>query len=147
MAFEKITRREYTANVKSDVYSMGVMLFEVITGRHPYIEKRGLKIKEYAEELKEARVRHENITERYSFKLMKLYEVVVRMVEKSEEKRIGWEEVYQFYQMYEPLEPFKQIIPVKQQMNPFSYKNATFKEVDRSQAAIEGLQLEIQERD
>lgn len=62
MAFEKITRKEYTANVKSDIYSMGVMLFEVITGRHPYIDKRGLEIKEFAKELKDARLRHENIT-------------------------------------------------------------------------------------
>ena len=37
MPLEKLTQLNYDASTKSDVYSLGVIFFKMITGRHPYI--------------------------------------------------------------------------------------------------------------
>lgn len=93
-------------------------------GKHPYIEKRGLEIKEFVREFKDARLRNENLTDTYSFKFMTLFDIVLRMVCKSEEKRIGWEELETFYRTFEPLEPYRHVAQPAAKEQEF--KNATY---------------------
>ena len=54
-------------------------------------------------EFKDARLRYDNLTDVYSFKFMTLFDIVLRMLSKSEEKRIGWDELENFYRTFEPL--------------------------------------------
>ena len=37
MPYEKLTKKDYVANVKCDIYSFGIVMYEVICARHPYI--------------------------------------------------------------------------------------------------------------
>jgi len=39
MAPEKLTRKDYVGDVSSDMYSLGLVLFEAATGKHPYFEQ------------------------------------------------------------------------------------------------------------
>jgi serine/threonine protein kinase len=45
MAPEKLTK-EYLPSVKSDIYSLGVLMFEVMVGRHPYFWSECLALRE-----------------------------------------------------------------------------------------------------
>lgn len=56
MSLEKLTKKDYISNYKSDIYSLGVMMYEIITRRHPYVENRGLNLKEYVKQLKDAKL-------------------------------------------------------------------------------------------
>lgn len=40
MPLEKLIQKKYFANTKSDVYSMGVIMFKIIARRHPYVLTR-----------------------------------------------------------------------------------------------------------
>jgi len=42
MPYEKLTNPSYMADEKTDVYALGVMMFEVITKQHPYINQKSL---------------------------------------------------------------------------------------------------------
>jgi len=41
IALEKLTKLDYKGNPLSDVYSLGVIAFELVLGRHPYIKTQG----------------------------------------------------------------------------------------------------------
>ena len=43
MPYEKLTDPNYVADSLSDIYSLGVIMFEVITKLHPYVNQKGLK--------------------------------------------------------------------------------------------------------
>lgn len=40
MPLEKLIRMHYEASTKSDVYAIGVIIYRMITGRHPYVNKK-----------------------------------------------------------------------------------------------------------
>lgn len=94
IAPEKLTMKEYRGHPKSDVFSMGVVMFELLTGRHPYADYRG-DIKQYVQELKNSQLRlPPSYTSQYSLRMLPLIEVVVKMVAKTEQARIGFEEIW-----------------------------------------------------
>jgi len=50
-------RQKFLPNPKSDIYSLGVTLYEVIFGFHPYLEKKTKNMKEYLSLLNKANLR------------------------------------------------------------------------------------------
>ena len=42
MAPEKLIRKGYVGDVSSDIYSLGLVLFEAATGKHPYFDQQYL---------------------------------------------------------------------------------------------------------
>lgn len=47
MPLEKLTQPKYDASTKSDVFSLGVIFFKMIIGRHPYVTKKYHDYKEF----------------------------------------------------------------------------------------------------
>lgn len=43
MPLEKLTDPNYMADERTDVYALGVMMFELLTKLHPYVNDRGVK--------------------------------------------------------------------------------------------------------
>lgn len=39
MAPEKILQLNYVPNIKSDIYSLGILMYEVLVGQHPYFSE------------------------------------------------------------------------------------------------------------
>jgi serine/threonine protein kinase len=104
IAPEKLTVREYRGHPKSDVYSMGVIMFELMMGRHPYAEYRG-DLKQYVQDFKDAQLRlPSNYTNQYSLRMLPLIEIVMKMVAKNEVARIGFDEIWEFVSRHELFE-------------------------------------------
>ncbi len=54
---EKLKSRRFLPNEKSDIYSLGTCLYEVIFGFHPYLKKKTANYKEYLAALEEAKLK------------------------------------------------------------------------------------------
>lgn len=107
IAPEKLTLKEYRGNPKSDIYSMGVIMFELLTGRGPYADYRG-DLKQFVQELKEAPLRlPPRYTNLYSLKVLPLVEVIIQMVAKTESSRISFEELWKFVNEAEVFEELR----------------------------------------
>jgi len=74
---------------------MGIMLFKLITGHHPYVQT---KLKEYKSYLKELKVNNlylkPNFSSRFSMKFQHFFDLVLKMIAKSESARINFDTVY-----------------------------------------------------
>jgi serine/threonine protein kinase len=87
MPIEKLTKKEYYATAKSDVYAMGVMFFELIAGHHPYlISVKKNDNREYIKQLRENELQLKpNFTNCFSIRFHHLFELILKMVAKEEE--------------------------------------------------------------
>ena len=105
MPIEKLTQKDYYANTKSDVYSMGVILFRIITGHHPYVISRG---KEYRAYLKELRANplylKPSFSNKFSIKFEHFFDLVLSMVAKHEIARVDFDAVYDYIDTEEKFE-------------------------------------------
>jgi serine/threonine protein kinase len=48
---EKLKSRRFLPNEKSDIYSLGTCVYEIIFGFHPYLKKKTANYKEYLQAL------------------------------------------------------------------------------------------------
>ncbi len=89
MSLEKLTDAAYVANEKTDVYSLGVMMHEIMTKMHPYVNQKGIKNhKEFVSALRTASLVRTKHTSSFSISLQGLYDLVVRMVAKNPKDRV-----------------------------------------------------------
>ena len=78
------------ADELSDVYSLGVMMFEVITKMHPYINQKSIKTqKEYVAALRAANIARPRLYSTYTVQLQNLFELVMKMCAKLRKNRVG----------------------------------------------------------
>ena len=54
---EKLKSKKFLPNEKSDIYSLGTCLYEIIFNFHPYLKKKTANYKEYLKCLEEAILR------------------------------------------------------------------------------------------
>jgi serine/threonine protein kinase len=80
----------------SDVYSLGVMMFEVLAKRHPYVSCKGsFTPKQHAMNLRVAKIIKPSLLS-YSLHIHKLLDIVVRMCSKASKSRITCQEIYEY---------------------------------------------------
>lgn len=85
MPLEKLIKANYFANTKSDVYSLGVIFFKMITGRHPYVFHQYENDQDFIDQLKLANLRPPiSAKSRMSLAMLHLFDLIIRMVAKSE---------------------------------------------------------------
>ena len=85
MPIEKLTILDYEAKTKSDVYSLGVIFFKMITGRHPYILQPYENDSDFIAQLKSAELRPPAyIRARMSLPMQHLFDLIIKMVAKDE---------------------------------------------------------------
>lgn len=90
MSLEKLTDASFVADEKADVYALGVMMHELLTKMHPYVNQKGLKnYKEYVAALKNAQLFRPKLVSTFSAPLQGLYDLVTRMVAKSPKNRVS----------------------------------------------------------
>jgi eukaryotic-like serine/threonine-protein kinase len=84
MPYEKLTDPEYLADERSDIYSMGVMMFEIITKAHPFVNQKSIKTqKDFVIALRSANILKPKLYVTYSLELQKLFDLVIRMCAKN----------------------------------------------------------------
>ena len=95
MPIEKLTQKNYVADQLSDVYSIGVIMFEAMTKMHPYINQKGIRNHaEFTTLFKNAQLYKPKIVSTFSAPLQGLYDLVLRMVAKKPNERANCEEIY-----------------------------------------------------
>lgn len=89
MSLEKLTDPHFIADEKSDIYSLGVMMYEIMTKIHPYINQKGIKTqKEFVNILRGAQLTRPRVVNSFSAPMQGLYDLIVKMIAKSEKNRI-----------------------------------------------------------
>lgn len=94
---EKLKSRVFKPNDKSDIFSLGVSLYEIFFGVHPYLSKKTANYKEYLSLLQGATLKHSSelmkIIGSNSFKLANLVNFLERMIDLNEKTRVNLEEL------------------------------------------------------
>lgn len=110
IAPEKLTVRDYVGNPKSDIYSVGVIMFELIVGKHPYINSSDFKgdIKQFLTEFKDSKLKlPPNYLNQFSLKMHSLLEIIIKMVSKVESTRISFEDLWEYASRNEAFETYR----------------------------------------
>lgn len=82
-----MTDPKYIADEKSDIYSLGVMMFELITKKHPYINQNCKSNREYTLLLKNSPLVLTENVKKFSAPMQGLFDLVIRMVAKDYKDR------------------------------------------------------------
>ena len=80
-------------------------MYEIICRRHPYISQK-TNSKTWIGVFREAKLKND-LLGKYSLRFRGLFEVVLKMVAKLEKDRIGWEELWGFFEGWEELGPYR----------------------------------------
>ncbi len=108
MSLEKLTDPAFVAGEGADVYALGVMMHELLTKMHPYVNQKGLKnYKEYVAALKNAQLFRPKLVSTFSAPLQALYDLVTRMVAKSPRQRATCREIYEYLDNDEAFSAFR----------------------------------------
>ena len=137
MPLEKLTLPSYFANTKSDVFSLGVIFFKIMTGRHPYLLRRIIDYRDYINQL---RLNQLNVSpyfrSKISIPMQQLFDLVVKMVAKEEQHRVDFDEIYEFIKEQETFLKFSSFEDKSEYMSIGSqpFKNHVIKFVEVSKA-------------
>ena len=72
------------------------MMHEIMTKLHPYVNQKGLSNKEHVAALRKTPLVHPKLISSFSAPMQGLYDMVIRMVEKTAKNRVSCQEIY-FY--------------------------------------------------
>lgn len=81
---EKLSLPSYFANTKSDVFSLGVIFFKMMTKRHPYLLRKILDYKDYITQVKMNQLNvPPYFRSKISIPMQQLFDLVLKMVAKE----------------------------------------------------------------
>lgn len=90
---EKLKSRRFLPNDKSDIFSLGTCLYEIIFGFHPYLKKKTPNYKEYLIALEEANLRPTSVLMKKigssSLRLENLLKFLERMIDLNQKTRVS----------------------------------------------------------
>ena len=108
MSLEKLTDAGFIAGEGADIYALGVMMHEIMTKMHPYVNQSGLKnYRDYIMALRNAQLYRPKLVSTFSAPLQGVYELVIRMVAKSPKQRATCREIYEYMDNDEAFAPFR----------------------------------------
>ena len=92
-----MTDPNYIADEKTDVYALGVMMFEVITRMHPYIHQKNYKTqKEFVMMLRNSAMVRPPIVSTYTVVVQVLFDLATRMVSHRPKNRPTCQEIFDY---------------------------------------------------
>ena len=138
---EKLKNPKYVPSSKSEIFSLGVTLYETIFGHQPYVSKKPYDYKEYLRMLQEASPKSvSHLKEHFpnaSLAIDKLVRTVMRMIDLSESKRLSAEELEDYVTKYEPFTSLKvEELSLGRETKPKARKK--YEEVGRSKIILRG---------
>ena len=90
---EKLKSSSYIPTSKSEIFSLGVTLYEIIFNHHPYLAKRVTDYRVYLKEITNAKLRSvDELKSKFpeaSIRLDRLIRIILRMLDLSEGKRLS----------------------------------------------------------
>jgi serine/threonine protein kinase len=108
---EKLKSRRFLPNEKSDIYSLGVCLYEVIFAHHPYLKKKTSNYKEYLAILNEATQKPISVLMKNlgssSLRLENFLKFLQKMIDLNHRTRVSLAELRQFIETTEPFKLMK----------------------------------------
>lgn len=96
------------ADEMSDIYSIGVIMFQLITKLFPYVNQANVQYMEFRVLLKKSNIVRPKFYSTYSLKLQKLFEYVVKMCAKSKKQRIPCKDLYDYLDNEEVFAPYRE---------------------------------------
>ena len=108
---EKLKSSSYIPTSKSEIFSLGVTLYEIIFVSHPYLAKRVSDYRVYLKEITNAKLKSvDELKSKFpeaSIRLDRLIRIILRMLELSEGKRLSLEELEDYVKNSEPFKSMK----------------------------------------
>lgn len=109
---EKLRSRRFLPNEKSDIYSLGTCVYEIVFGFHPYLKRKTANYKEYLLALDEATLRPIPLLMKKigstSLRLENFLKFLEKMIDLNQKTRASLAELKEFIRT---TEPFKLMSP------------------------------------
>lgn len=103
---EKLKELKFVPNEKSDIYSLGICIYETIFKDHPYVKKRTTSPKEYLEALKENSLKSVpslmKLLSSTSLRLENFLTFLLKMIDLNKKTRVSLNEFKDFIKTTEP---------------------------------------------
>ena len=98
MSPERLLNPNYVPNALADVYSIGIVLFLIIVGHHPYFSSNAphLPIKDFIEELLGVPCHIPRSMAHFSLEFQEFFDLVLQMIQRNTLKRVSFEKIYEF---------------------------------------------------
>lgn len=98
MSPERLLNPNYVPNAPADVYSIGIVLFLIIVGHHPYFSSNAphLPIKDFIEELLGVPCHIPRSMAHFSLEFQEFFDLVLQMIQRNTLKRVSFEKIYEF---------------------------------------------------
>lgn len=136
---EKLKPDNYIPTSKSQIFSLGVTLYEIIFGSHPYLKKRLSDYKAYLKEIANAKLKSiDELKAKFndaSICLDKLIRIIFRMIDLNEAKRLSLDELKDYFHNSEP---FKSMKILERKENKVPEKKKKYDVVGHSKIFVKG---------
>lgn len=125
---EKLKYKNFIPSEKSDIYSLGICIYQIVFGVHPYLSKKTSNYKEYLLALNGATLKPLPLLMKKigsnSFKLENLFKFIERMIDLNAKTRASLAELKEFISVNEPFKDMKIISEDDMEFENFQNKIA-----------------------
>lgn len=90
----EIIDKGYKASDKSDVYSIGVLMYMLIYKRHPYLSEKNQSYMEKLDEIRKNSLRKPSVIAQFNIKFNEFLDILTGMIQKNPVDRLDFHAVY-----------------------------------------------------